>query len=224
MRPHFVAEPLRGELLTRALHSHYDRVSWAYDLLDWPFEHFRYRHLRPGLVGNLTGKVLEAGIGTGRNLPFYPAEARVTGFDLSARQLERAHRRSAQARCGVKLVRADATRLPFKKASFDACVSTFMFCVLPDGLQLPALRELLRVTRPGGLVRLLEYRYSDRPLRRFMMRLLAPYTEAVFGARFDRPTEQAIAASGATLVRKYYLSGDVLVAYDLKASKRRRSR
>lgn len=204
------------DALIRALKRHYDRMSWAYDLLDWPFEHFRYRHLRPGLVGGLKGKILEAGVGTGRNLPYYSPLARVTGVDLSPRQLERARKRASLARCRVELRQADATKLPFKTSSFDASVATFLFCVLPDALQLPALKELLRVTRPGGLVRILEYRYSDRPFRRLFMRLMAPYTQAVFGARFDRATEAAIAASGAELQRRYFLSADVLVAFDLR--------
>jgi SAM-dependent methyltransferase len=51
----------------------------------------------------------------------------------------------------------DVTALAFQAGSFDAAVATFLFCVLPESLQVPALRELGRVVRPGGLIRLLEY-------------------------------------------------------------------
>ena len=180
----------------------YDSLAWAYDLLDWPFERFRYRALRPALVDGLAGHVLEAGVGTGRNLPYYPSWVRVTGIDLSRGQLSKAARRATGSACAVQLERADATALPFRDSSFDACLATFLFCVLPDPLQLPALLELSRVLRPGGLIRLLEYRYSRQPLRRLGQRLLSPLTEAIFGARFDRQTEEAIAQSGLLVEKK----------------------
>src|SRR5215475_11158553 len=58
---------------------------------------------------------------------------------------------------GGRLYRMDVTALAFQAGSFDAAVATFLFCVLPESLQVPALRELGRVVRPGGLIRLLEY-------------------------------------------------------------------
>jgi hypothetical protein len=55
----------------------YERIAWAYDLLDLPFEYGRYRKIRPLLFRGLSGRILEAGIGTGRN---FPSECRA--FDL----------------------------------------------------------------------------------------------------------------------------------------------
>ena len=60
----------------------YDRIAWAYDLIDLPFEYGRYRRIRPMIFQGLSGRMLDAGVGTGRNFPFYPADTQVTGIDL----------------------------------------------------------------------------------------------------------------------------------------------
>ena len=67
-----------GALLRRT----YDSTAWWYDLLDYPWERI-YRNWRPLLAGDLTGNVLDLGVGTGRNLAFFPAVARVVGLDIS---------------------------------------------------------------------------------------------------------------------------------------------
>jgi ubiquinone/menaquinone biosynthesis C-methylase UbiE len=135
----------------------YQRIAPVYDLLDLPFERRRYQALRPLMFQNLGGRLLDAGIGTGRNCAFYPPNAIVSGIDTSPAMLERAHRRCPTLAAGGRLYQMDVTHLEFPTGSFDAAVSTFLFCVLPNDLQVPALRELGRVVKPGGLIRLLEY-------------------------------------------------------------------
>jgi ubiquinone/menaquinone biosynthesis C-methylase UbiE len=200
------------------LRKHYDRLSLFYDIVDWPYEHGRYRRIRPLLCSDVEGNVLDAGVGTGRNLPYYTAASRVTGIDLSGGQLRRARRRASEAHCPVDLKRMDVTRMGFEDASFDACVATFLFCVMPDELQLPALREILRVVRPGGTVRLLEYVYSSRRSRRWLMKAMAPCVEGVFRARFDRPTRQAVVDSGAELVCERFVYADTILLLQVRSS------
>ena len=119
----------------------YQRIAPFYDLLDLPFEYRRYRRIRPLLFAGLSGRILDAGVGTGRNFPFYPRSATITGIDLSPAMLARAERRRAEANADITLRRMDVTRLDFPDRSFDAAVATFLFCVLPDELQVPALRR-----------------------------------------------------------------------------------
>src|SRR5581483_4818944 len=123
------------------------------------FEAFRYRRLRPHLWAGLTGRLLDLGAGTGRNAASYPAGATVYAVDLSAPMLLRAARRLRAAAAKTNAVVADARRLPLADASVDACVSTFLFCVMPDEQQPEALREVRRVLEPGGRLILLEYVY-----------------------------------------------------------------
>ena len=71
----------------------YQRIARFYDFLDTPFENGRYQAMRPEMFAGLGGRILDAGVGTGRNIPFYPAGGEVTGIDLSPAMLGRAERR-----------------------------------------------------------------------------------------------------------------------------------
>lgn len=188
----------------------YQRIAPFYDLLDLPFEYRRYRPIRRQLFAGLQGRLLDAGVGTGRNLPFYPADARVTGIDLSPAMLAQARRRKARLGSAVELVQADVTATGFADASFDAAVATFLFCVLPDALQLPALQELRRIVRPAGEIRILEYSYSRDPRRRAIMRLWAPWVRFAYGAAFDRETERYVSAAGLDLVEARFVHADII--------------
>src|SRR6478672_11520851 len=128
----------------------YRRIARYYDLLDLPFERKRYRPLRPLMFRGLSGRILDAGVGTGRNFPCYPPGATVVGIDISQAMLAEAERRLKEATAPVELLGMDVTRLDFPDGSFDAAVATFLFCVLEDELQIPGLRELGRVVKPGG--------------------------------------------------------------------------
>ncbi len=193
----------------------YQRIAPFYDLLDLPFERSRYRHIRPLLWHGLSGRVLDVGVGTGRNIAFYPSDAAVTGIDNSPAMLLRAERRRRALGARVELRLMYATALDLPDASFDAAVATFLFCVLPPAAQAPALRELARVVRPGGTVRLLEYVRPRAPLRRFVAGLWAPWMRWAYGAGFDRRTEQYFPGSGLTLVRSTALVPDLIVCHEL---------
>lgn len=188
----------------------YDRIAPFYDLLDLPFERCRYRAIRPLLFRGMTGRLLDAGIGTGRNCEFYPPAATVSGIDISPGMLARARRRCPTLAAGGRLYRMDVTALEFPTGSFDAAVSSFLFCVLPDTLQLPALRELGRVVKPGGLIRLLEYVRPRRTLRWISSCIWQPWIKWAYGASFDRHTEQYVPAARLELLESRYVVDDLL--------------
>src|SRR5688572_11871039 len=100
----------------------YQRIAPLYDFLDGPFERQRYRRLRPMLFEGMSGHLLDAGIGTGRNCAFYPPQAIVTGIDASPAMLERARGRCPTLAKGGRLHEMDITALAFPAASFDAAV------------------------------------------------------------------------------------------------------
>src|SRR5260370_22808791 len=164
----------------------YERIAPFYDLLDRPFERRRYHALRPLLFQNLKGRLLDAGIGSGRNCEFYPPETIVSGIDTSPAMLARARRRCPILSAGGRLYRMDVTALEFPAASFDAAVATFLLCVLPESQQVPALRELDRVVKPGGLIRLLEYVRPRGALPRVVAAVWDPLHPRAFGAQFHR--------------------------------------
>ena len=188
----------------------YDRVAPFYDLLDLPFEYGRYRALRPHLFGSISGTILDAGVGTGRNMPFYPEGSHITGIDLSPGMLDRARKRRAKLGKDVELLEMSVLATTFPDRHFDAIVATFLFCVLDEDQQLPALRELARICKPTGVIRFLDYAYSNDPFRRFIMRLWTPWVRWVYGAAFDRQTERYIPQAGLEFVEKRFLYRDTI--------------
>jgi ubiquinone/menaquinone biosynthesis C-methylase UbiE len=188
----------------------YQRIAPYYDLLDLPFEYRRYRKIRPQLFAGLSGHILDAGVGTGRNFPFYPRNAAIVGIDLSPAMLARATRRQPLAVAKVELRRMDVTHLDFPNRCFDAAVATFLFCVLPDELQVPALREIGRVVKPGGIVRLLEYTRPRGALRRAVTKLWEPWVRWAYGAGFDRRTEEHIPEAGLRLIETRFVVDDLI--------------
>lgn len=181
-----------------------------YDLLDLPFEYGRYRPIRPILFDGVGGRVLDAGVGTGRNMPFYPQGGQVVGIDLSPHMLARARKRKARLGAEVELRHMDVIETDFPDRHFDYVVATFLFCVLDEEDQLPALRELRRICKPEGEIRLLEYTYSRDPLKRFVMRLWAPWVRVMYGATFNRHTERYVDAAGLRLVEERFLFEDII--------------
>jgi len=201
-RPHRTAAPPKRRT--------YERIARLYDLLDLPFEYGRYRPLRRRVFQGVGGTVLDAGVGTGRNMPFYPAEARVIGIDFSDAMLARAARRRARLGVAAELRTADVLRTGLPDRHFDFIVATFLFCVLDDADQRPALEELARVCKPGGEIRILEYAWPESRFRRAVMRLWAPWVRWAYGATFDRDTERHLSAAGLELVESVPLHGDII--------------
>ncbi len=188
----------------------YTRIARFYDLLDFPFEYLRYRPIRRMLFGGVRGAVLDAGVGTGRNMAFYPGGGEVVGIDLSPQMLARAGKRKESLGVEVELREMDVRATGFADGRFDFVIATFLFCVLDADDQLPALSELRRICKPGGEIRLLEYTYSTRPVKRLVMRLWAPWVRLIYGAAFDRETERYVTAAGLRLVEQRFVFQDII--------------
>jgi ubiquinone/menaquinone biosynthesis C-methylase UbiE len=196
----------------------YERIAALYDLLDYPFERGRYRHIRPQLFQGLSGRILDAGVGTGRNIPFYPPDASVVGIDLSPAMLARAAQRAHQVGRVVDLRLMDVTRLDLPERSFDAAVASFLFCVLPDEQQVPALREIVRILKPGGTLRLLEYVRPKGALRAFVARLWEPWMAWAYGAGFDRRTEEHAREVGLEVLEPRFVVEDLVKLISVRSS------
>jgi ubiquinone/menaquinone biosynthesis C-methylase UbiE len=206
------------EMAPTSTYERYQRIAPLYDLLDWPFERFRYRNIRPLLFAGLSGRILDAGVGTGRNFPFYPAGSRVVGIDLSPAMLARAAARLADAATTVELRQMDVLEIDFPDRSFDAAIATFLFCVLPDEHQAAALRELGRVVKPGGTIRMLEYTRPRGAVRRVAARMWEPWMRWAYGAGFDRRTEEHAAEAGLELVDSRFVVDDLIKLISARAA------
>jgi ubiquinone/menaquinone biosynthesis C-methylase UbiE len=119
------------------------------------FEKIQFAGGRGWVCSRATGRTLEVAIGTGRNLPFYPPEVRLTGIDLSPAMLDIARRRAAELGVEVQLREGDAEHLPFDDGSFDTVVCALALCSIPDHGR--AIAEMARVLKPGGKLLLLDH-------------------------------------------------------------------
>jgi ubiquinone/menaquinone biosynthesis C-methylase UbiE len=187
----------------------YERIAPVYDALDAVYEYSWKQKLRHEVFAGLSGDVLDAGVGTGCNMVAYPRAARVTGVDLSPSMLARAGDRSRSLGLNVNLRVADLSRLPFPDESFDAVVATFVLACVPENQQLPVLRELARVLRPHGQLRLLDYRMSDKPVVRNLMKGLSVWLNFAFAASYTPGTERHVQAAGLTVVSERLVQLDV---------------
>jgi phosphatidylethanolamine/phosphatidyl-N-methylethanolamine N-methyltransferase len=139
----------------------YELYAPVYDFVfDWIFapgraSAIRQLQLKPG------DSVLEVGIGTGLNLPLYPANCRLTGVDLSQEMLDKAvDRVQTLAMPNVTLKVMDATALDFSDNEFDKCIATYTISAVPDPVAV--LREMRRVVKPDGLIVILNHFRSER--------------------------------------------------------------
>lgn len=180
-----------GTAVTR---KRYDRIAPVYDLVEWGME-LRFANWRRELWSRLAGgRILEVGVGTGKNLRFHPTAAEVTAIDLSPGMLWRAHRRTEKLGSQARLEIADVQRLPYEDQTFDAAVATFVFCSVPDPVR--GLREVRRVLKPGGRLLMVEHVLSEFPGLRRVMRWLDPVPFHIWGAHIDRETVNSVKAAG----------------------------
>jgi ubiquinone/menaquinone biosynthesis C-methylase UbiE len=193
-----------------SLRAKYNITALFYDVLDYPWERI-YRQWRPLILGDLRGRVLEVGVGTGRNFRHYHESVELTGVDLSDVMLKKAAKMVRQASCRIELLHDDASVMRLVDSNrYDWIISTFLCCVMPDELQPMALEQFGRVLKSGGRFRLLEMVYSrNRKLRR-RQDFFAPLVEMIYGARFDRNTVQFLEASPVLeITNKLFLKDDV---------------
>jgi ubiquinone/menaquinone biosynthesis C-methylase UbiE len=168
-----------------------------YDRMTGPSERRLFANQRPRLLGDLSGRVLEIGVGTGASLPYYPATAEVVGTEPDPYMLQRARRRLAGLeRSNIELRRAPAEDLPFEPGSFDHAVSTLVLCTVRDPER--ALAELRRVLKPAGSLRFMEHVRNDRsrPWGAVQDVIAPAWRWLGAGCNPNRRTQQAIEGAG----------------------------
>lgn len=169
-------------------------------LLDLVMGHPALGRLRARTLAEVQGRVLELGVGTGRNLALYGPGAEVLAIDPDRGHLARARGRAAAARARVSLLAASAEALPFPDASLEGAVSTWCLCSIPD---LPrALCEVRRVLRPGAPWWFVEHGLCPDPaVARWQHRLTPLWRRLAGGCHLNRPIAAALEAAGFSLER-----------------------
>ena len=179
---------------TERVRAIYDQHAPRYDALISVADRLLFPGGRSWACAQARGRVLEVGVGTGRNLPLYAPEVDLTGIDLSRQMLTRARDRATRLHRPAQLCLADAQRLPFPDATFDSVVATLTLCSIPDDRV--AVTEMARVLRPGGRLVLLDHVASSRPAVRRTQALLEPVFLRLAADHLLRDPEAAVVAAG----------------------------
>lgn len=172
----------------------YDRIARIYDFMEYPVEVMFFSGWRKELFSFVSGKVLEVGIGTGKNLLYYPQGIKLTGIDISSRMLRKAKIRAAEMRYSLDLMVMDVEDMSFSDQSFDYVVSTFVFCSVPRPLR--GLSEIKRVLKSDGCAIFLEHVRSENEFLGKIMDVLNPVIRSLIGPNINRRTVKNIKKSG----------------------------
>ncbi len=157
----------------------------------------------------LAGEVVEIGFGSGLNVPYYPAAVkRVTAVEPAGVGWKLAAKRLDETSIPVQRAGLDAATLPFPDDSFDAALSTWTMCTIPDIAA--ALGELRRVLKPDGALHFLEHGLApDEGVQHWQHRL-EPVQKRLFGGcHLTRPIVDILEAGGFAIdeVDIYYEEG-----------------
>ena len=185
---------------TEVARRRYNRRAFDYDFMEGFADRLGLRKWRKTLWSKVSGaNILEVGVGTGKNFPYYPQNASITAIDFSEKMLSRAHHKARKQGLKAHLLPMDVQKLDFEDNTFDAVVATFVFCSVSDPLE--GLAEVKRVCKPGGKVILLEHVLSaNRPMAS-LMNLANPVVVRLMGANINRRTVENVAASGLDVER-----------------------
>lgn len=181
-----------------------------------------FARLRGELIPEAEGRVLELGIGSGLNLPFYRKGVHVTGVDPSL-ELQAYARDVASAHAvDVEFVGESAETLPFDDRSFDTAVITWTLCSIENHRS--ALEEVRRVLRPGGKLIFAEHGQSpEQAVAKWQDRLNPVWRKIGGGCNLNRRPDESIGQAGFDFdaVERGYLTGPKFAAYHYRGVARR---
>jgi len=177
-------------------------------VLDLVMSSRRLHGPRARTLARASGRILEIGFGTGRNLPHYPPTVkRIEAIDPDEDLDRLSMPRIAHAAIEVDFHHLDAAHLPFEEARFDTVVSTFTLCSIPDVVH--ALGEVRRVLKPGGRFLFLEHgRSPDESVARWQDRLNRAWMPLAGGCHLNRPMRALVQEAGLAIgpAQDYYLA------------------
>lgn len=193
---------------TEKIRRRYDRVAKVYDVFEQPMEAMALKKWRLEIMKELEGKVLEVGVGTGKNIPYYPDDIDITAIDFSSKMLEKARTKAEKFKKNVDLIQMDAQNMDFLDSTFDMVFTTCVFCSVPDPIK--GLIEIRRVCKPNGKIIMIEHVRSENKIIGSIMDILNPVIVNLYGANINRRTVENINKAGFIKVEEINLAGDIV--------------
>ncbi|MFW6270470.1 MAG: class I SAM-dependent methyltransferase [Bacillota bacterium] len=193
----------------------YDRIAAIYDKVELILEKAKIGVWRENLWQRVAenvppndGKLLEAGVGTGKNIEYYPENIEIYAIDFSEKMLDRARLKAKKYNKNINLINMDIQNLEFADNYFDIIVTSCVFCSVPDPVQ--GLKELKRVCKPEGKIIMLEHmRTKKEPVGKVMdmFNWVSLYT---YGANINRKTMENIDRANLNVVEENNLFSDIV--------------
>ncbi|MFT9493444.1 class I SAM-dependent methyltransferase [Anaerosolibacter sp.] len=193
---------------TEIIRRRYDRVSAIYDVLESPMELMALKKWRLEVMKELKGKVLEVGVGTGKNIEYYPDGLDITAIDFSEKMLAKAREKAGKLGKKVDLRHMDVQKLEFPDQTFDTIFTTCVFCSVPDSVK--GLQEMGRVCKSGGKIIMIEHVRSEQAVLGLVMDVFNPLVVNLYGANINRRTVENVYKAGFTKVEVSNLSRDIV--------------
>ena len=171
----------------------YDRYILPH-LLNLAMRNGQLAPYRQRVIAGATGRVLEIGVGSGLNLPFYTARAtEIIGLDPHPKLIGMASRQASSV--PAEILGGSAESIPLDNASIDTVVTTWTLCTIPDVMA--ALREMRRVLKPGGQLLFVEHGLApEEGVRRWQHRLTPLWKGLAGGCHLDRPIAELVENAG----------------------------
>lgn len=179
---------------TETIKKRYNRMARFFDLSEAVMERGKMGQWRKMVWQQAKGKVLEVGVGTGKNIEYYPESITVIAIDFSEKMLEKAKAKAEQFHKMVDLRLMDAQKLEFPDETFDTVITTCVFCSVPDPVK--GLKEIQRVLKKDVQIIMLEHVRSKMPFVGTIMDLLNPVVVRMVGANINRNTVENLRKAG----------------------------
>lgn len=180
----------------------YNRIADVFDVLERAIgKTVGLGKLRQKYITPLKGKILEIGIGSGANIPYYNNKAEVIGIEPSSKMLTLAKRKVKRLNIqNIKIEQGIAEKIDYPNNYFDYIVSSLVFCSVDDPQK--AITELCRVLKSGGRAIFIEHVASDHKYVNALLKLCNPAQKAIVGCNLQRRTGDLIRQSGLKLIKE----------------------
>ncbi|MCX8131857.1 MAG: class I SAM-dependent methyltransferase [Clostridia bacterium] len=193
---------------TEKIRKRYNRAAGFFDMTEKMMEGGKMGEWRKMIWEEAKGKVLEVGVGTGKNIQYYPKDAEIIAIDFSEKMLERARHKVEKLGRKVDLRLMDVQKLDFPDETFDTVMTTCVFCSVPDPVK--GLGEIRRVCKKDGKIIMLEHVRSKKPFIGFFMDILNPVVVRIVGANINRNTVDNLEKAGLTVELETNLMMDIV--------------
>lgn len=205
----------------------YNRIAPIYDFLEKFMEKTKMEKWRQVLWNKADEKIekmklndkkefrlLEAGVGTGKNIDYYPEDIEIHAIDFSPKMIKEARKKAEKFSKKVKLREMDIQNLDYEDEYFDLIITSCVFCSVPDPVK--GLKELKRVLKKDGRILMLEHMRSQNKFVGLFMDLFNWISLYIWGANINRKTIINIEKAGFKIIENNNLFYDIVKEIELK--------